>query len=297
MRIDRLRLIAFGGFTDAALDLSSGDSGMHVVYGPNEAGKSTSLRALDCLLFGFPHQGAHDFLHSLRDLRIGATLRRKDGATLEVVRRRGNQNTLRAGDDDEVVLEPTFRAFLGPLDQTTFRTMFALDHASLLAGGKAIATGSGEVGEILFSAGGGLADLHQVKTELDKSADRYFLPRGSKPKINELLTALETAKRELLARQLPSSKGEQLEQALARALAERTTLLAESDEVRRTRLRWDRLREAAPLAAERRLVLADLATVAARPLLPEDRPAERREALSRLDSAEQARRDAESSLA
>ncbi|MBU4054152.1 MAG: AAA family ATPase, partial [Proteobacteria bacterium] len=46
MRIDELRLIAFGPFTGTTLDLSQGREGFHIIYGPNEAGKSSSLRAL-----------------------------------------------------------------------------------------------------------------------------------------------------------------------------------------------------------------------------------------------------------
>jgi uncharacterized protein YhaN len=46
MRIDRLDLLAYGPFTEQSLDLADGDSGLHLIYGDNEAGKSTSLRAL-----------------------------------------------------------------------------------------------------------------------------------------------------------------------------------------------------------------------------------------------------------
>ncbi len=45
MRVDRLRLIAYGPFTGRELDLSSGAQGLHVIFGPNEAGKSSALRA------------------------------------------------------------------------------------------------------------------------------------------------------------------------------------------------------------------------------------------------------------
>ncbi|MCB1639812.1 MAG: AAA family ATPase, partial [Thiothrix sp.] len=32
MRIDRLDLIAYGGFTDKTLDLSAGSAGLHLIY-------------------------------------------------------------------------------------------------------------------------------------------------------------------------------------------------------------------------------------------------------------------------
>ena len=52
MKILVLDLIAYGPFAGARLDLSEGAEGLHILYGPNEAGKSSMLRALDALLFG-----------------------------------------------------------------------------------------------------------------------------------------------------------------------------------------------------------------------------------------------------
>ena len=54
MKILELALHAFGPFTDAVLDLSAGQEGLHLIYGPNEAGKSSALRALRQALFGIP---------------------------------------------------------------------------------------------------------------------------------------------------------------------------------------------------------------------------------------------------
>ena len=46
MKIIQLNLLAFGHFTDTHIDLSNGEEGFHIIYGPNEAGKSSALRAL-----------------------------------------------------------------------------------------------------------------------------------------------------------------------------------------------------------------------------------------------------------
>ncbi len=40
MKILEMKLIAYGPFTDVTLDLSAGNKGLHVIYGPNEAGKA-----------------------------------------------------------------------------------------------------------------------------------------------------------------------------------------------------------------------------------------------------------------
>ena len=54
MRLLRLDLKAVGPFTGVSLDLSAGTHGLHLIYGPNEAGKTSTLRALSHLLLGFP---------------------------------------------------------------------------------------------------------------------------------------------------------------------------------------------------------------------------------------------------
>jgi uncharacterized protein YhaN len=56
MRIKRLDLMAFGPFTDQRLVFDSKGPGLTVIFGPNEAGKSSSLRALKCLLYGIDHE-------------------------------------------------------------------------------------------------------------------------------------------------------------------------------------------------------------------------------------------------
>lgn len=42
MKILELNLRAYGPFTSKVLDLSGGQQGLHVIYGPNEAGKSAA---------------------------------------------------------------------------------------------------------------------------------------------------------------------------------------------------------------------------------------------------------------
>ena len=74
MKILEMRLSAYGPFTDVVLDLSAGNEGLHVIYGPNEAGKSSALKALRHLLFGIPVQSKADFLHPYAKMRIGAAI-------------------------------------------------------------------------------------------------------------------------------------------------------------------------------------------------------------------------------
>ena len=108
------------------LDFSAGEQGLHLVYGPNEAGKTSSLRALSYLLFGFPHLSADHFVHPNEQLRVGGKLRHSDGEELELLRRRGNRNTLRGPDDSSAVADERLSRFLGGIGQDTFES--ALRH-------------------------------------------------------------------------------------------------------------------------------------------------------------------------
>ena len=113
MRLNRLALIAYGPFRDHTLDFAGRHTALHLVYGPNEAGKSTTLRALRNLLFGIPARSPDNFRHPHPQLRIGAELVRSDGQTLAFIRRKGLRKTLRGEDDQTPLKDEALRAFLG----------------------------------------------------------------------------------------------------------------------------------------------------------------------------------------
>ena len=171
MRLLSLDLIAYGNFTDRRLVFPE-DKGLHVLYGPNEAGKSTCLRALRALLYGIPETTPDDFLHEGKRLRVGGVLLRSDGERLSVVRRKGRKDTL-LGSDGQPLPEDTLRSFLGGVDRESFIRVFGMSREELLSGGRAIMEGKGSVGESLFAAGLGGADL---KGLLEVSGNR-----GSRP--------------------------------------------------------------------------------------------------------------------
>ena len=56
MRLQRLSLDRFGHFTDRHFDFGSASDGhdFHIIYGPNETGKTTTMEAVLRLFYGFP---------------------------------------------------------------------------------------------------------------------------------------------------------------------------------------------------------------------------------------------------
>lgn len=179
MRIHRLDLLRYGRFTDSPLEFPTRNPDIHFVFGPNEAGKSTALSAIEDLLFGIPHNSSLNFLHDYRSMRIGAVLQ-KDSETLEIRRRKGNRDTLLT--PDEALIPTGDRAltpFLAGADRSFFARMFSLDHERLRQGGREILEAQDEVGEMLFAASAGIVGLRDRLKVLDEEADDLWASRRS----------------------------------------------------------------------------------------------------------------------
>lgn len=209
MRISRLELYAFGPFTDRTLDLSAGaPGGLHVLYGPNEAGKSSALRAVLSLLYGFEERTADAHLHPYERLRIGGVLE-ANGTSLSVERRKKRKGSL-TDASGEPVDEALLKKLLGGVDRDGFVRSFGLGHAVLAEGGEQMLRGEASVGETLFDAGTGGLGVRRVLSALETEQERLFRPRG-KQEINLLLERqTEARKRSQDAWLLPESFAEQV---------------------------------------------------------------------------------------
>ena len=203
MILKELHFIAFGPFTNR--ELSFDDKGLHVVFGPNESGKSSALRGLKSLLYGINPRTTDNFIHENSLLRIGGVLQKENGEKLEIIRRKGTRNTLLNSEGiplDEQTLSP----FLQGINSTLFTTLFGIDHQELEQGGQEILDQNGKIGEVLFSAGLGNYNLNKVLVELENETDILFKKAGSKPTINALIRQFNDVKKEIKDKSLSSHK-------------------------------------------------------------------------------------------
>lgn len=174
MRIGRIELLRYGRFTDALLDFPVHNPDVHVVFGPNEAGKSTALAAIEDVLFGIPRSSPFGFLHDYTGMRIGAVLE-NDDKRLAVRRRKGNKDTLLTPEDTPIPAgDGALAPFLAGADRDFLTRMFSLDHARLRQGGREILEAQDEIGQILFSAGTGLSGLRETLRALEEEADNIW---------------------------------------------------------------------------------------------------------------------------
>ena len=75
MRIERLTLSKYGKFSGHSVEMPAAACDLHVIVGPNEAGKSTLRSAVSDLLYGFlARNQAPAFVHPMNELRLGAVL-------------------------------------------------------------------------------------------------------------------------------------------------------------------------------------------------------------------------------
>ena len=297
MRIDQLDLIAFGPFTDRALDLSAGDPGLHVIYGDNEAGKSSSLRALTQWLFGIPLRSTDNFLHDYAQLRVGGRLRSAAGESLSFVRRKANKDSLCEPGSGAVLPEERLASYLGAIDEELFTKLYGIDHGRLVAGGHEILMHSGDVGQALFSAASGVSNLREVLSGLESEAGELFKPRKSSSRVNRALAAYKAAQADEREARLSTRDYVALRKELDEHVAALATVEGERAQEARRLSRLERVIRVQGALGERRGVLAKLAELASAPVLPEGFSGERRELEHQLRSHEEALGKAEVRLA
>ncbi len=284
MRIDQLKLTAFGPFTDCTINLQPG---LNVIFGPNEAGKSSMLRAIQALLFGVPARSVDNFVHAYRQLRVGGVLVKEDGERLECVRRKGNKATLRDQEDDNQLDESVLQGFLGAVDENFFSSVFGIDHERLREGGDEIIRGEGRIGELLFAAGG-VSHLRGLQQKLAGEAADLFKPNAQKPHINSALSNLKQLRAEIRDLQASSEDwaNHETQRKQQQALADKTRRELSDAEAAKERLQ--RIMSAWPTLSMWKGRRRDLDSLETAVLLPEDAEKRRSEAIQQLSLAQSA---------
>ncbi|MGC1954054.1 MAG: AAA family ATPase [Gammaproteobacteria bacterium] len=171
MRVVSLYLERYGTFSDRKLSFP--ESGLCLIYGTNEAGKTTALTALSDLLYGFPHLTPYDFQFDAKHLRLGATVVNRAGAELCFRRRKGRTRTLLSPRDQELG-DDSLAPFIGRSDRGLFEKAFGLSHGRLREGGEAMLGAGGDIGESLIEAGSGISNLLEIQRLLQSDADKLY---------------------------------------------------------------------------------------------------------------------------
>lgn len=271
MRIERLILERYGIFTDRTL-LFHPEAAMHVVYGANEAGKTSALAAIADLLFGFGARTSYDFRHESKMLRVGATFRLADGRVITARRRKGNKNTL-IDATDQPLPDEWLAPFLGGMSRETYSSEFGLTAQALRDGGHELLNAGGRLAETLAASSAGMTTLSRIRERLQSEADDLFTMRrsGSKP-FYLAVDRRDDADKRLRDAIVTREALKQLESAAREAQEHLDALTAEHKASGSTLARWQRtLRVHSKLARLESLgaeltVFSDLPAVPSQPL-------------------------------
>lgn len=296
MRFRRLDLAFYGRFTGFALDFGAAPedgADLHLVYGPNEAGKSTILSGMIEFLFGMAPQTPYNFLHSYETLRIDGDIE-VDGGALALTRVKRAKRSLLDEAGQPVPDSAIGRA--ADLGRVGYEAMFSLNDDSLKAGAADLLAAKGDFGEILFGAAAGLGRIGEKLDEMRAEADAIHRLRAQKTELQDLRREIDDLDKRRAAADLTASRYEALQADRDRA-AEAATAAADEEKTAREALaRLERLAGGLDAYAgllEARAKLAGLAETPA----PKLGWPEKAEALAREEQAVASRlTDAEAAL-
>ncbi|MEK4517036.1 AAA family ATPase [Paenibacillus sp. FSL H8-0122] len=278
MKIDLLRIGGYGRLAQREIGLNEG---VTVLFGRNEAGKSTTLQFIRAMLYGIPGRGnPAERYEPLQGGTHGGVLEARDeSGALWTIRRyaSGGAGPGRAeklqiaishpdGRTEELNQAELERRLLGGISRSMFRQLFAVSLDELQELGT---LQSGEMSSYLFHAGmGGGGEIMRAEKRLVQEAEKLYKPRGKVQEAARILQSIGKLEQEVAESRsyLPRYNGntlaleaaeQQLEQMkLDRELAgARLMKLRKAQDIRELWLKW----------SEGRLELEELPVIASFP--------------------------------
>ncbi|APH06067.1 ATP-binding protein [Bacillus weihaiensis] len=261
MKIKELMIYGYGRFEKTHIVIT--DDQLQIVYGENEAGKSTLMSFIHSILFGFPtkQQAEKRYEPKQGGAYGGYLLIEKNGEALKVERlpgKNGGTVTIK-GEDGSDRGEDFLQELVSGIDKETYRSIFSFDVHGLQQVQKI--SGS-QLGKYLFlSSIYGADSLFAIEDKLSKEQDALFKPSGKRPLLNEGLEKLKGSSKKLLEAKKQNhdytqllSKKEKLEKEIADRKSKRM-----SREVRLREL--EKVRSVLPLLTDREWCLNQVAAL------------------------------------
>ncbi|MFL5321109.1 MAG: AAA family ATPase [Myxococcaceae bacterium] len=191
MRIDRLRIDGFGHFRNFDLELKPG---LNVLYGPNEAGKSTLLAFMRAVLFGFEKR-ADPQRYENEDGPYGGELQLTTAQGPLRVRRMGGGKRKFEGElivkdgQGELLGEGRLKEALFQVNKTLFKEVFAFSLSELQSLEAFVE--QKDLSEAIFAAGTqGAHRLPEALAALRQSTSDLYTPGGKTRALNQVLAQL-----------------------------------------------------------------------------------------------------------
>lgn len=197
MIITDIHIYGYGKLTDFMLsDIQS----LQVIYGENEAGKSTIMSFIHSVLFGFPAKTQSELRYEPKEGakyggRLTAVFPDRGKAVIERVKGKASGDVNVLLEDGTRGGEELLSELLNHIDKNLYQSIFSFN----IHGLQNVNQMKGEdLGRYLFSAGS-LGTDHLVSAEniLQKELESRFKPNGKKPTMNIKLKEMKQLHRDL----------------------------------------------------------------------------------------------------
>lgn len=241
MKIKKISIFGFGQFRDYELELQPG---LNLLWGSNEAGKSTLLAFLRAMLFGFEHKNNLEARYETKD---GG----RYGGELWLETKRGNMRLRRIGGrkasgefsvwdhEGKPLPESELSLALGGISKELFFQVFGFGLDELMSFEKLAATG--EASEALFAAGmQGARFLPRANATLAKISSDLFKPNGKNGVLNQRIEEILEVRERIQQLGLRPQEYFGAVEQLQRLEAQLAPLEVEIGQAERQQIEWKR---------------------------------------------------------
>ena len=224
MKLRQLRMDGFGKFNNQVVDI---DPQNQLVFGDNEAGKSSIYQFVRTILFGFPkkREMVRDFTPISGAVYGGKLVFDHDIHGEVIVERYKEKNKGQARvvlENGEVGNESLLESLLSPLTKETFDQIFTFQQEQLA---DLAQLNEVKLQHLLLSVGlTGSRRLTKMSDEFLKNRQKLFKASGRVPEINQKLRQLEKLEEQISLVEAQEGSYQKKQQEMTELMAQVTTL-------------------------------------------------------------------------
>lgn len=256
MRIENITLENFGVFRHRSFELRSAP--LVVLYGANEAGKTTALNGIRQALFGFKPSNNKYLTGQTMQASVDLTL--QDGRELTFQRTKGRKDQIDAQLQGVAIDDSRFAEVYSNLNLESYQNLFGFSQEELRAGQAALQ--DAKLSEALAGGSfGGIHVLECLRNELSESLADLYKSRGKNTPINQKLREIQDCKQELQSFQTSATEIQDLRKQLKQAIKQNDLLRDKATELLALRRRAERLQKALPSFEQFEVVRQELSEI------------------------------------
>lgn len=248
MRIEKLHIYGYGKLENVEMDLSL----LTVLYGENEAGKSTIRSFMKSILFGFPTRGQRRYEPKEGGKYGGAmTVQTEKYGRLKIERlpKTAVGEVTVYFEDGKTGGEDILNDILSGMNESLFDSVFSFDMHGLQ---NIHQLGEADIGNYLFSASAVGSDaLLQLDKKLEKEMNQRFKPSGRNPEINVSLQEMKKLEEKMKEWQGKIGTYEKQVEQLKESEEKLASVRAEKESAERRKQDYEILAALEPLVIEK----------------------------------------------